>query len=284
MKLLINCIYITISIFLFSCVQVSDTENQEPVAQVEGYVLTATELSSAIPEGLSDTDSTSFAQNYIARWVKRMLLLRKAELNLSAKEKDVAQLLEDYRASLLVHKYQQKLLEQKYAPNITDSEIETYYENMKDNFTLQQTIVKGMFIKVPLAAPNLKTVKTLFKSDKEEDLKKLEAYCYQNANKFENFGDKWTETTKFNALMPESVPSESRFFKRNDFFETQDSTYVYYLYINEYKLKSEVAPVEFVRGRIESILLNKNRIKFIQNLEEELYEEGLEQKKIKFYE
>lgn len=284
MKFLIICIYITLSLLVFSCVQENDTENQQPVAQVESYILTVKELSSAIPENLSVTDSTSFAQNYIARWVKRMLLLRKAELNLSAKEKDVAQLLEDYRASLLVHKYQQKLLEQKYAPNITNSEIEAYYENMKDNFALQHTIVKGMFIKVPLTAPNLNTVKTLFKSDKEEDLKELEAYCYQNANKFENFADKWTETTKFNALMPDPVPSESRFFKRNALFETKDSTYVYYLYINEYKLKNEVAPVEFVKGRIESILLNKNRIKFIQNLEEELYEEGLEQKKITFYE
>ncbi|WP_282037113.1 hypothetical protein [Saccharicrinis aurantiacus] len=284
MKLLIVSIYITFSLFMFSCIQESDTENQQPVAQVESYILTVKELSSAIPENLSVADSTSFAQNYIARWVKRMLLLRKAELNLSAKEKDVAQLLEDYRASLLVHKYQQKLLEQKYAPDITNSEIEAYFEDMKDNFALQQTIVKGMFIKVPLTAPNLNTVKALFKSDKEEDVKALEAYCYQNANKFENFADKWTETTKFNALMPEPVPNDSRFFKKNELFETQDSIYVYYLYINEYKLKNELAPVEFVKGRIESILLNKNRIKFIQNLEEELYEEGLEQKQIKFYE
>lgn len=272
-----------VGLTMFSCKQISDSEESVPVVEVDGRVLNVKELNLAIPSNLSHTDSASFAQNYINRWVKKTLLLRKAELNLTENEKDVNQLLEDYRASLLVHKYQQKLLQQKYAPQITHEEIEAYYTDMSENFMLQQNILKGIYIKLPVGAPNLKDVKVLYKSSKPEDEKKLEEYCYQNANKFQDFSDKWTEGTQLSSFMPNALPSDRRFYTKNSMYETSDSLFVYYIFIKEYKLKNEVAPVEYVEGRIEAILLNKKRIEFIQNLEEELFEEGLKQKAIKYY-
>jgi hypothetical protein len=45
----------------------------------------------------------------------------------------------------------------------------------------------------------------------------------------------------------------------------------------------ETAPLEYVENRIKAILLNKKRVDFINNLESDLYEEGIKQKIIKFY-
>lgn len=271
------------SITIPSCTVKIDTEGTNPVVEVNGSVLTEGELSKAIPLNLSPSDSASFVQSYISRWVKKELLLQKAELNLTDEEKDVERLLKDYRASLLVQKYQQKLLQQKYAPKITESEILTYYESMRDNFPLQQNIIKGMYIKVPIQAPKLEAIKELYYSDKQEDEKKLETYCYQNANQFQDFSNQWTETMRLSSLMPTPIPSEGTFFKNNKLYQTQDSLFVYFVFIKEYILKQEVAPLEYVNEKVEAILLNKKRIEFIKNLEDELYQEGLEQKAIKHY-
>ncbi|GAF05122.1 hypothetical protein [Saccharicrinis fermentans] len=271
------------ALFLHSCKNVSLEEDSVPLAKVDRQVLTVKDLQKAIPDNLSENDSVAFSQNYINRWVKSSLLLRKAELNLTPKEKDVTQLLDDYRASLLIHRYQQKLLLQKYVPLITSNEIEEYYNQMSENFKLDKDIIVGIFIQVPLNAPNLKKLKKWYRSDEPEDYIKLEEYCFQNAQKFDNFMDRWVTLDEINKLLPKPLPKHPMFLDYNKFYETSDSTSHYLLSIRDFHKVDEIAPVTFVEDKIKAILLNKKRIEFIQNLEEELYNEGLEQKVVKFY-
>ncbi len=272
-----------IIILLVSCAQSDKDKGLIPVVEVHGKKLTIKELENAIPDNISQPDSAAFAQSFISRWVKKQLLLNKAELNLTDKEKDLKKLLEDYRASLLIHKYQQKILQQKYAPLITSKEIEEYYQDMKDNFVLQHTIIKGMFIKLPASAPKLDKVIGWYTSEDPEDTKKLEDYCFQNANKFQDFSDKWIESIQLSPLMPQSLPDNKAFYDQNKFYEVRDSSFVYYVFINDYQLVNQLSPLEYVQNSIKAILLNKKRIEFIQNLEEELYVEGLKKKDIKYY-
>ncbi len=273
------CILFIIS----SCAHVEKDKGLIPIVEVHGNKLTRGELESAIPDNISQPDSVAFAQSYISRWVKKQLLLNKAELNLTEQEKDLKKILEDYRASLLIHKYQQKILQQKYAPLITSKEIEEYYQNMKDNFILQHTILKGMFIKLPVSVPKLDKITRWYTSGTPEDAKKLEDFCFQNANKFQDFSDKWIESMQLSPLMPQSLPDSKTFYEQNKFYETRDSSFVYYVFINDYRLVNDLSPLEFVQNSIKAILLNKKRIEFIQNLEEELYVEGLKKKDIKYY-
>ncbi len=281
-----NTLFILIT-FLFlthiSCNRITNNEEKIPVAKVDERILTLEEIQKAIPKNLSQNDSLAFTQNYINRWVKSALMLRKAELNLSAEEKDVKQILENYRASLLIYKYQQKLLLQKYSPLITNAEIEQYYNDMNENFTLNHDIIKGIFIQVPLNTPNFSQLKRWYRSDKPEDFTLLEEYCYQNAQKFQNFNNKWVTIDEISELLPTPIPTYTNYLKYNDHFETSDSTSHYLVTFNDFKKTDETAPLSYVEDKIKAILLNKKRIEFIHNLEEELYLEGLKQKVIKFY-
>lgn len=267
----------------FACQQISTTETSVPVVEVGEKVLTLHELQKAIPKNLNKNDSLAFTQNFITRWVKSTLLLRKAELNLSPEEKNVQQLLENYRTSLLIHKYQQKLLLEKYSPLITQIEIEDYYNKMSENFKLDQDIIQGVFIKVRLNSPNLDQLKKWYRSDASEDYIHIEEYCYQNAQKFENFMDKWVNVQDISKLLPKGLPSYPNFLKYNDHYETTDSISQYLVSIKGFHKADQTAPLSYVESKIKAILLNKKRIQFIQNLEEEIYQEGLKQKVIKFY-
>lgn len=270
-------------VLLHACSPGNNGVENEPLVRIKEKVLTKGKVYQAVPNSLSKEDSTIFAQDFINRWIRSELLLSKAELNLTPDEKDVSLLLEEYRRSLLVHQYQQKLLEQKYSPLITGSEIKNYYTEMEDNFKLAEPIIKGVFVIVPQSAPNIDDLTKLYRSEDSEDLVKLEAYCFQNAKKYEIFLDHWLTLENINKRLPESIDRPDRFLRNQSYYQTSDSLYRYFLSIDEYKLSSEVAPLEFVEAKIKAILLNKKRLEFIKQLETDIYEEALKNKSIVFY-
>ena len=275
--------FVTFIFFLAGCRSTPEDPLDAPLVKIGDKVLTKHDLYDIIPDNISESDSIIFAQDFMNRWIRSELMLRKAELNLSPEEKDVSKLLEEYRRSLLVNLYQQKMLQQKYSPMITQSEILDYYNKMTDNFVLNEDIIKGVFIIVPRSAPNIRDIRKWYKSDEEEDIVKMEAYCFQNAKKYDVFLEKWKPFDEINSQLPRPISNADRFLKYNHNYEVSDSANYYFLRIRDYKLTGEIAPVEYVENRIKAILLNKKRLDFINKLESDLYEEGLKQKIIKFY-
>lgn len=279
----LSLLIIIVFVFFPGCKKNGDDALSKPVVKVGDKVLTKKELYDVIPDNISEDDSIIFAQDFLNRWIRSELLLRKAELNLTPEEKDVTKLLEEYRRSLLVHQYQQKMLQQKYSPMITSSEIKEYYTKMTDNFILNESIIKGVFIIVPKNAPKVKDIRKWYKSDSPEDMVNMEAYCFHHAKKYEVFFDKWKAFDEINIMLPQPVTNEERFLKYNKHYEKSDSLNYYLLNIKEYKLPGETAPLEYVEEKIKAILLNKKRVDFINKLETDLYDEGMKQKIIVFY-
>lgn len=255
----------------------------KPIVTVDTHVLTLGDLKNALPENLNPSDSIALAEDYIGRWVKSKLMLRQAEMNLTPEEKNVEQKLQDYRTSLLVYLYQQKILEQKHSPLVTSREIEAYYREMRDNFNLQENIIKGIFIKVPKEAPNQDQLRKWYRGRQSEDFINLEAYCFQNAKKYEVFIDNWIPFRRINSTLPDPIFNEERFIQYTRNYETSDSLYNYYLAIHEFMLSGSTAPLNYVEDRIKAILLNKKRGEFIQKLEQDLYEEALRDKIVNFH-
>lgn len=255
----------------------------KPLLTVGDKVLTLQEVSNAIPANSSPEDSTIIADDYIKRWMNSELMLRKALLNLTKEEQDIEKLIEEYRRSLLVSLYQQKLLDQKYAPLITDREIENYYETMKENFHLRENIFKGLFVAVPKSAPKLQEFRQWLKLRDGEDLLNAKGYIFQYARKSEEFLDKWLPVAYVNRLLPDNIPSEQDFLRHRKYYETEDEELVYFVVAKESCFVDDYEPVDYAKDKIKSILLNKKRFEFIKQLEEDLYNEGLEQKIIKFH-
>lgn len=271
-----------VAIAFGACNTTPEDPSMEAIVTVDGVSLTLGELNRAVPDNLAAQDSIAIAEDYISRWVRTNLMLRQAEINLSAEEKDVEQLLEEYRTSLLVHLYQQKMLEQKHSPLVTSREIEEYYTQMQDNFNLQESIIKGIFIRIPKDAPNQDLLRKWINSADLENLVNIEAYAFRNARTYEQFVETWVPFSRINSLLPEAVGNEERFLRWNTFYETSDGTYNYFLSITDYKLPGSSAPIKYVEERIKAILLNKKRIEFIQQLGADLYDEAIKEKIVSF--
>ncbi|BAX79195.1 hypothetical protein [Labilibaculum antarcticum] len=269
-------------VFFYSCNQ-NKAKDDKPVAKVNDKILYLSTVRDFIQNGTKKEDSLLIAENYTRQWIKKQLIISKAELNLTEEDKDVSRMVEDYRSSLIIHKYQQQLIEQKIDTLISQFEIENYYKDYSANFILNRNIIKALYIKVPIPVPNLKKLQKLYKSEKEDDWNELEDYCFQNATKFDNFSDHWIYAQEILNKLPGNISNEDRFLRYTKHYETSDSTHHYFIKIDEVEFKNNLAPLPFVREDIKKILLNKRKIQFIKNLEENIYRDAESKNKFKIY-
>ena len=278
-------IIILFSIFLIvGCRNKHSQSKRIAIAEVGRVVLYYDEMPKLIQRGINEADSAALFQNYINKWAKRQLLLRKAEENLSPALKDeITKQLEETRSNLVIYQYQRQMILEKLDTVLTDAELENYYAANENSFVLTSNIVKALFIKIPLETPDLNKIRTLARSNDHNDLQQLETYCYQFAEKFDDFNEAWVPMDKLSVELPQNIENEEYFLKRNTFFETSDSTSLYLVSIRDYRLRSSLAPFEYVKDDIKRIIWNKRRFEFIQSLENGIYNDALKDNSFKIY-
>jgi len=264
-------------------------ENNKPlkriaVAEIDKVVLYYDEIPQLIQKGINEPDSAAIIQNYINKWAKRELLLKKAEENLAPDMKaDIARQLEETRANLVIYNYQRQMMLEKMDTVISENELENYYSANEKSFLLNSNIVKALFIKLPVETPDLEKVRRLARSNNQNDLQQLESYCFQFAEKFDDFNEKWIPMSRLSVELQQDINNEEDFLRRNTFFETSDIASVYLLSIRDYRLRTTVAPYEYVKDDIKRIIWNTRRFDFIKSLENGIYNDALKENSFKIY-
>ena len=266
---------LTLLLFATGCGFFGPDQDRPVVAKVKDRYLYEDELTSALPQGITGEDSALFADNFIRKWATQMLLLDKAELNLSNENKDVSKQLEEYRRSLIIYSYQKQLIQQRLDTTVSAREIESYYSNNKDNFELQDNIARGTFVKLGIKSKDVEKVKKLCKSEDPEKRQELEEYCSQHAMAFHLNDQQWLALDELIGLMPKVSYLNLNYFSTYNFAYLSDSTAHYLLDIKEIKYKNSVSPLEFQRENIRSILLNQRKLQMIQQLEKDIFNEAV---------
>ncbi len=190
------------AVFLTGCNKAPVKKNEKPVARVFGKFLYESDLRGVVPSGISESDSSSAVKDFVEKWVRNQLLLNKAELNLTDQEKDVDQQIDNYRSSLLIYAYQQNYLRQKLDTLVTDKEIEDYYKANQSNFVLGEPMMKGLFIKLPVNAPEIYKLRQWYRAEDTESIKKLEGYCFAHAKVYDHFNESWVNLNEVLRMMP----------------------------------------------------------------------------------
>ncbi|HQG62962.1 MAG TPA: hypothetical protein PK719_04855 [Bacteroidales bacterium] len=267
---------VVLMLLLYGCNSSDKKSGRLPVAKVGNTILYYDQIPQIFQPGETETDSAATVQNYINRWARKELLLQKAEENLTPEYRDeIARQIEETRANLLIYQYQRQMMLEKMDTVISDTELEKYYSENQGSFMLTSNIVKGLFIKIPAETPNVLKIKSLARSSKQEDLQELEILCYQFADKFDDFNEEWITLDRISVELPEEINNQESFLRRTTFYETADSDYLYLLTIRDYRLRSTLAPIEYVKEDIKRMIWNIRRIEFIQSLENGIYNDAL---------
>lgn len=73
-------------VFLLQCTKTEDTDNKV-IARVGEKTLTQNEIAQIIPKNIEIEDSALMANDYVRKWVKQELLIKKANENLTLEQK-----------------------------------------------------------------------------------------------------------------------------------------------------------------------------------------------------
>lgn len=276
-------VILVIAAAMTGCGQEHNHKGKTPLVEVSGEFLYKEDLQVALPLNISKDDSVLFAEHYIRNWIEDALLFDKAEGNIPDNDK-ISKLVENYRRALIMHTYQEELVNQKLANDISEEEINAYYEKNKELFRLDNPLVKGLFIKVPLSSPDLGNVRVWYRKNNQDIIEKLEKYSLRNAVSYDYFYDRWTSVPDVAAKIPLKVlDTDANYLDKNRNVEVKDTAFCYFLHIEDFLGKDKQKPLDFARDEIKEILINLKRVEFINKVKEDLYQRASDRNKIIYY-
>ncbi len=258
---------------------------QRPVARVNDIYFYPSDLQGAISESLSPEDSAGRARQLVNSWIRKQLVIAEANSRLDLDEAELERRLLDYRYALMIHKFEEQYVKSKLDREVSPDEINAYYNENIDNFRLNQNIVRGIFVQLPKGAPKINDFKKMLNSRDSKQQEELISYCHRYATKAHLSDMTWVHFEQIIVNTPlQDIENKQDFLRQNRFVEREDDNNIYFLKILEYRLINEISPVEFVWEEIEKIILNKRKVKLVNELENEIYEKARRNSDFEIYE
>lgn len=284
-KIIVGLLLSLIFFVTYSCGKKDSTTvdpAQNPVVTVKGQTLYRATLNEVLPVGLSPEDSTEAAQSYINMWINDLLMYDKAKQNITNQE-EVDMLVQNYRKSLIANIYQEQLLRQQLSKLISENELKAYYEQNKERFGLEENIIKGLYLKVPVGSSHLSNFQKWYKQGTNDAIENIEKNSLQNVVGYEYFYDRWVDFDEVLDNIPTLITDQRQFLQTNKNLEVRDSSFVYLLNIKEYKLAGNDAPYEYIKGQLSEIFTEQRKADFLKQVQKDLYDKAVSDEEIKFY-
>ena len=252
------------------------------MVRVKDKTLTREDIERQIPKGISSGDSLIRAESIVKKWIIDMLMDDVAHQNIGDDKNEIDNLVNEYRRSLIRHRYQERIVKDKVSAEINEAEQLAYYEENKEQFALSENLIKGLFIKVSVSAPGLDNVRKWYVSDSEESVERIEKYSIQNAIIYDFFYDNWVRFDEVMEKIPHKISNHAQFLKLNKHLEVSDSTHVYFLNISDKLLVGNIAPFDFSMTQIQSMMANRRKIDSLREFGEGLYNDAIRKGMVKF--
>lgn len=227
------------------------------MASVNDHELTESDartLMSNLGYDLSKKEDMSI---FVQKWVDAMVM--QDELKETDEKMDhVAEFRSElFRGELSKYFLTEKELLKSLDSTATEKELLAYYNKHKDEFELQDFIVKALFIKLPLDAPKLDEIKEAYLLKNDKDIARIESYTKLYAEDFYFDDENWTFFQDIRNKMPaRSVNSDNIVLNRTKTYFSDDE-FIYFINVLDYKLKSESPPFEFIKEQIRERLIGQ---------------------------
>lgn len=275
-------IYLIILLLVCSC-DLPTNEESNAFARVGEDFLFISDLENQMkPNG---SDSIQITTRTINEWAEELLYLKKAEINLSSREKKrLEELVSTYRNDLYVKTYKDKAIQSQLDSIVEKEEIESYFEQNKLNFKTNKDLLRGRYVRVRNENYNLRSIRKSIRRFNKDDKVFLDSIALQFTTYSLN-DSIWVQASQFFNRLPSITERRYKNFLKNDtFFELQDSLEVYLVVVEEVVLRNDLAPLDYVAPTLKQILINKRKLELMRQLDREIIEEGLRQNIYEVYE
>lgn len=262
----------------------SAPQEGEPVARVGEQYLYRSDIEELIVPGMSEEDSTLVVSSFITRWATQKLLMKGAKLNIPVEEQQrLEDLVEQYRSDLYAQAYKDALVERNIDSTITDREAKEFYEQNKENFKLNEELLKLRYVQLNENDYNLDVVKTRFVRFNKEDQIFLDSIAVQFKAQYLN-DSTWIRRDKVVATIPPvTLENSDRLLNKTDFIQLRDSLGLYLIAIKDKLNRNDDAPLDYVKPTVKQILLNRRKLDLIKQLEKDITKDAIKNKQFEIF-
>ena len=123
------------------------------------------------------------------KWLRENVFISEAEKQLP-KNIDLDQLIEDYRSSLMLYNYKQKIIESELDTNVSEPQLESYYQEHKSDFLLNESLIKGRIFSMPAST---KRIDKFYRRWLRNDTTYVKEFLRENAQLDIDFSEEWKE-------------------------------------------------------------------------------------------
>lgn len=256
-------------LFIFSCTQ--ETNEDKGMALVQAYdnVLFEKDIEDLLSGEESSEDSALIINAYIERWLRNQVMLYEAKEQIEDMER-IDEMVEDYRRSLILYDYEEQLTTAMLDTIVPNQEVINYYEENQEDFILNQRVVGLMWwkegeiketgIDIEVFRDSLRNIALVL--PEQDSLVQLNYFSYRDILR------------KFSGVNPNELPES--------IFSINHNGVKWRLLLLEEVREGEIAPLLFVRDEIEKLILHRRKIKLLQKIKEDNYQNALNKNRIKY--
>lgn len=271
-------------VFFSSCDYFKPEDKPQSIARVNDSYLFKEDIKHLIPAGTTKEDSLIIVRSFIDKWASQKLLMKAAEMNLSEeRQEEFNQLIKQYKIDLYTRAYIEEVVKTTVDTIISNTELESYYNQNKDNFKTDGALVKLRYIHLPKEHPKYQTIKSKFFDYKKTDKKFWDTYGMQ----FKSFvlnDSVWVEMNQIYKKLPFITPNNrTEYISQGKSIEKNDSLDVYLVKVTKVIDRNQVSPFEYIKPTLQQVILNNRKLELIKKIEKEITDDAIKNKKYEIY-
>ena len=271
-------------VFLISSCNLFENKPVRAIAKYKSNYLFFDDIKKYIPKNLSEKESLVLIENEIAKWAKNHILIEQANINLNNEKKNqLLVMAKEYSDELFSFHYKEKIVKSLMDTVVNQNSIYEYYKQNKINYKLNEDIVKARFIKISNENFEIPNIRNRFRRFNKSDISFLDSISLQFSAYSLN-DSIWINKDVFFSKFPEVRDYvKNNIVKKNLFYQLEDSLELYLIKVSESALRNTIAPIDYLEPTLRQILINKRKLEFIRNFENELYIDAIQTKELEIY-
>lgn len=279
--------YLIISIcglLLVSCNWLRDPDQDIVVARVNDAYLYQADVNDFFEGYTGEQDSLIRVSNFINNWATKQLLLDGAKRNVSREDQEsFNKLAEEYRLNLYTSTYKDALVNKQLDTLVTQEEALQYYNENKQNFSLNEDLLKLRYIQIDEDYNNKKQLQEFFIRFNKQDKYVLDSLKFQFKKYFLNDSIWVKKSIVIQSMNPVNAANADNLLKKTNFIQLRDSLGLYLISVGETLSRKQTAPLEYVLPTIKQILRNKRKLALVKKLEKEIKDDAIKNNKFEIY-
>ena len=277
------------SFFLFflmvcSCNYFKPEKKAQSIARVGKSYLYKSDIATLVPAGTTKEDSLLLVRDFINRWASQKLLIEAAERNLSdAKKSEYNKLIKQYKIDLYTKAYIEEVVKRTVDTVVSQEELKKYYEENKENFRTNGTLVRLRYINLSKNNPRFETIRSKFFDYSKKDKKFWETYALQ-CNSFAMNDSVWVDMSQVYTKLPFITPdNRDELVIVGKRIEKIVNNNVYLVKITNVIDKNQISPFEFSKPTLKEVLLNKRKLELIKKFEKDITNDAIKNNDYEIY-